>query len=84
MASKVALDKLDKKITALSDALAHLGKGTTLAELLRIIRKPGWTTPAELAFTVTIVDALATQVAALERLTSGLVKAASQVRASDG
>ncbi len=39
--------ELEKKVSALSDALAHLGKGTTLQELLRIIRFPGYTTPAE-------------------------------------
>ena len=80
MATKVQLDKLDKKISALSDALAKLGRGTTLAELLRIIRKPGWTTPAELGFATTIVDALQIQVNALDRLTAGLVKSAAQVR----
>ena len=36
--------ELDKKISALSDALAHLGQGTSLKELLRIIRFPGYTT----------------------------------------
>jgi len=80
MATKVQLDKLDKKVTDLSDALARLGRGTTLAELLKIIRRPGWTTPAELAFSLTIVDALQAQVAGVERLTNALVKAAAQVR----
>lgn len=80
MATKVQLDKLDKKITALSDALAKLGRGTTLQDLLKIIRKPGWTTPAELAFANTIVDALAVQVGALEKLTANLTKSAALVR----
>jgi len=56
---------LDKKITELSDALAHLGKGTDLKELIKIIRFPGYTTPAEFAFTVAILDSMQTQVAAL-------------------
>jgi hypothetical protein len=34
---------LDKKITELSDALAHLGKGTDLKDLIKIIRFPGYT-----------------------------------------
>ena len=41
---------LDKKISDLSDALAHLGKGTDLKELLRIIRFPGYTTLQNLLF----------------------------------
>jgi hypothetical protein len=40
---------IEKKVSALSDALAHLGKGTSLRELLKIIKFPGWTTPAEFA-----------------------------------
>ena len=80
MATKVQLDKLDKKITALSDALAKLGRGTTLQDLLKIIRKPGWTTPAELAFANTIVDALAVQVGALDKLAANLTRSAALVR----
>ena len=45
---KLEIRKFEKSITALSDALAHLGKGTDLRDLIMIIRKPGWTTPAEL------------------------------------
>jgi hypothetical protein len=56
---------LDKKINELSDTLAHLGKGTDLKELIKIIRFPGYTTPAEFAFTVAILDSMQTQVAAL-------------------
>jgi hypothetical protein len=56
---------LDKKITELSDALAHLGKGTDLKELIKIIRFPGYTTPAEFAFTVAMLDSMQAQVASL-------------------
>ena len=58
---------LDKKITDLSDALAKLGRGTTLQELLRIIRRPGYTTPAEFAFTVATVDNMAGHVSVLAK-----------------
>ena len=80
MATKIQLDKLDKKITALSDALAKLGRGTTLQELLKIIRRPGWTTPAEYGFATTIIDALQVQVTALDRLSTAMVKSAALVR----
>ena len=56
---------LDKKITELSDALAHLGKGSDLKELIKIIRFPGYTTPAEFAFSVAMLDSMQAQVAAL-------------------
>ncbi|MEO8655058.1 MAG: hypothetical protein ABI409_13115 [Ramlibacter sp.] len=70
---------LDKKITELSDALAHLGKGTDLKELIKIIRFPGWTTPAEFAFAVTIVDTMQTHVNAMAQLSTQFLAASKQV-----
>ena len=74
---------LDKKITELSDALAHLGKGTDLKELIKIIRFPGWTTPAEFAFAVTIVDTMQTHVNAMAHLSTQLLAASRQVGAKE-
>lgn len=73
--------ELDKKITALSDALAHLGKGTDLRELLRIIKNPGWTTPAEFAFATTILDSMHEQVNQLSKTSTKLLEASKQVSA---
>jgi len=70
---------LDKKITELSDALAHLGKGTDLKELLRIIRFPGYTTPAEFAFTLAMLDGIARQVEVINRMSKDLVSGANVV-----
>ncbi|WP_219132664.1 hypothetical protein [Janthinobacterium sp. UMAB-60] len=70
---------LEKKISALSDALAHLGKGTTLHELLRILRFPGYTTPAEFTFNVAILDTMLVQANALEKLGQDLLAGAKQV-----
>ena len=72
---------LDKQITALSDALAHLGRGTDLKELLRIIRFPGWTTPAEFLFATAILDGMQAQVAGLATQSAALLAAAKQVSA---
>lgn len=73
------IEVLDKKITALSDALAHLGQADSLKELLRIIRFPGYTTPAEFAFTVTVLDTMASQTRQLETMGEHLLAAAKQV-----
>ena len=70
---------LDKRSLALSDALAHLGKGTDLRELLRIIRLPGYTTPAELAFSVLALEAMQFHVDALAKLSPDLLKAGKLV-----
>jgi cephalosporin hydroxylase len=66
---------LGKKITELSDALAHLGKGTDLAELIKIIRYPGYTTPAEWGLHMVILDSMQTQVKVLAKLSSELLSA---------
>ena len=75
------LKKFEKSITALSDALAHLGKGTSLRDLILIIRKPGLTTPAELAFASSIVETMTAQVSQLERLQTNLLNASRMVGA---
>jgi hypothetical protein len=77
----IQLKNLGKKITELSDALARLGKGTDLKDLLRIIRNPGYTTPAELAFSHALVDSLAAQVSGLAKTQAALVAASKQVAA---
>lgn len=74
---------LDKKITELSDALAHLGKGTDLKELIRIIRFPGWTTPAEFAFAVGMIDAMQLHANALNNLSTQLLSASKLVSAKE-
>ena len=76
--------ELEKKITALSDALAHLGKGTTLQELLRIIRFPGYTTPAEFRFNSAILDAMQAQVSTLDKLGQDLLAGAKLVVGDKG
>ena len=70
---------LEKQITALSDALAHLGRGTSLAELLKIIRNPGWTTPAEFAFAIAILEAMRVHVSAIETLQKEMLAASKVV-----
>lgn len=70
---------LDKKITALSDALAHLGKGTDLKDLIKIIKFPGWTTPAEFAFAVALIDSMQFHANALSNMNTQLLAASKLV-----
>jgi hypothetical protein len=63
---------VEAKITALSAALANLGSGTTLADIIKLIHFPGYTTPAEFALTIAILDAMSAQVAALMKLQTEL------------
>ena len=70
---------LEKKVSALSDALAHLGNGTTLQEFLRILRFPGYTTPAEFTFNAAILDTMLVQANALEKLGQDMLAGAKKV-----
>ena len=70
---------MNEKVTALSTALADLGRGTSLRELLEIIRFPGYTTPAEFTLTVAIVDSIAAHVSALARLERDLLLGSKQI-----
>jgi hypothetical protein len=73
------IKELEQKITALSDSLAHLGRGTSLRELLKIIRFPGYTTPAEFAFTVAMLNTMQTHSNALAKMELDLLAAGKLV-----
>lgn len=77
------LKVLDKKITDLNDALNYLGKGTDLKELIKIIKFPGWTTPAEFAFAETIIDAMHNHVTSINSLNTKLLKASKLVASKE-
>src|SRR5690242_14369431 len=67
--------EVEAKVTALSNALATLGRGTTLAELLKLIHFPGYTTPAEFAITMAMLESMSAQVESLTRMQNELVAA---------
>ena len=76
---RAELKRFEKTVTELSDALAHLGRGTSLRELILIIKRPGWTTPAEFLMTSAILDSMQTHAGALVQLKQDLVKGAREV-----
>ena len=80
MPDKAELRRLEKRITALSSALAQLGRGTDLRKLIMVIRKPGWTTPAELRFANALIDGMLGQTAALAASKSALLQASAAVK----
>lgn len=78
---RVQIARLGKQIDALSKALAGLGKTDDLKELLRHIKQPGWTTPAELIFALGITESLIAQIGAIGALRGTLVKGGGAVTA---
>ena len=78
---QIDLKQLEKKVTALSDALAHLSTPDDWKHLLQILRRPGWTTPAEFAFASGILDGFQGHVAALATMKTQLMHASEAVAA---
>jgi hypothetical protein len=75
--------RLQKRITTLSNAITRLAKVDDLRELLLLIRRPGWTTPAEFAFAAGIADALIAQVEVVGRLKTALLRGSGEVGTSN-
>jgi hypothetical protein len=73
------IEKLAKQINALRDDVADLGDSDDLKSLLLIIRRPGWTSVAELAFARGVVESLRVQVQAVAGLKKSLVEACGLV-----
>jgi hypothetical protein len=74
---------VEAKVTALSAALANLGRGTTLADIIKLIHFPGYTTPAEFALTIAMLDAMHAQVDALTKMQSELLAATKMIVKSE-
>lgn len=74
------LQRLEKNVSLLQKLLSDLGNASSLAEFLKTIRRPGWTTPAEFRLVAGIVDSLTAQAKALQGLQRSLIGGARLVR----
>ncbi len=68
------VDQLEKQLKSLGGKLRKLADDQTITEMLKIIRRPGYTTPAEISFTGGIVNSLGAQVEAVIRLKQNLLE----------
>lgn len=82
MPNKTDIVRLEKQITALSDALAKLNTPDDWKRLILILRRPGWTTPAELIFVSAILQGMQAQAAALAGIKTQLLKGSEAVSAT--
>jgi hypothetical protein len=73
------ISRLAKRVDALSNALARLSNASDFRKLILLLRRPGWTTPAEFAFAMGIVESMTAQAKALGQLKSGLLKGSRAV-----
>lgn len=75
------LDGLEKKIGKLQrDWVKLAGRADSLEELIRIIRKKGWTTPAEFRLVQGHVDVLSKQVQVINQLHDSLMEGSELVK----
>ena len=79
MPPKNDIRRLEKKVTSISKALATLNSAADFRKLILEWRRPGWTTPAEFLFVVTILDSMEAQIGALADLKGGLLKGSKAV-----
>jgi hypothetical protein len=79
MATAEEIKRFEKQISALSNALAKLSSAEDFRELILILRRPGWTTPAEFRFASGIVASMTTQVKGLTALKADLIEGSKAV-----
>lgn len=65
--------RLEAGIKSLEQSLVALGDRTDFVELLKIIHRPGWTTPAEALLVSGVVDAMLAHVKVLTSLKQALL-----------
>ena len=75
------IGRLEKHISTVRERLEMAAQGDDFEELLRIIRRPGWTTPAEFRLVFEIVETIGQQVVVIEHLKTGLLEGSRQVAA---
>jgi hypothetical protein len=71
--------RLEKKITDVSKALANLNSADDLRKLILLIKKPGWTTPAEFIFALGVAETLLAQAKVVAATTDLLLKGSRAV-----
>jgi hypothetical protein len=71
--------QLDAQINALHTSLARLSSEEPLTELIQIVHRPGWTTVAEEAFFMGILEAMGSQTKTLSAMKQVLLSGAAKV-----
>jgi hypothetical protein len=76
------ISRLERQIKTLNSRLKKLAADDELAELLRHIHQPGWTTPAEFLLVSSILVSLEAQVESVAALKTNLLEGSRQISAA--
>jgi hypothetical protein len=71
--------QLEKNIEQVQVRLRTLANEDRFAELIRIIKNPGWTTPAEFHLVNTAVEIVGRQLEIVDQLSLGLLEGSQKV-----
>lgn len=73
--------QLEARMKKYQEVAVRLSNAKDTQEWFRTIRLPGWTTPAEFAFALGILESMVAQASALESLQGSLFEASRRVNA---
>jgi hypothetical protein len=76
------LNRIEAHLKELEALTKSFGSNDDVPELLRIIHRPGWTTPAETQLVIALTEATITSIKQATHLRQELVKCAKSVGAS--
>jgi hypothetical protein len=76
--------QLERSIEQVQVRLRTLVDEDRFAELIRVIKKPGWTTPAEFYLVNTTVEIAARQIEIIDQLSIGLLEGSQKVGVREG
>jgi len=73
--------QIETKVKDLTKNLAKLAHERDFEELIKVIKQPGWTTPAEFKLVTGVVDSMIAQTKALTDLKQVLIEGSRSVNA---
>jgi hypothetical protein len=74
--------RLEGQVKEFRKHLSELAAPAEYDEFLRIIHRPGWTTPAEYAFVSAILEGMVANVRGLAQMKTALLSASREVKAA--
>ena len=76
------VERLARGVKTLQDILTDLGKPADFEELVRIWRRPGWTTPAEFTLVAGTIDSMVTLTKHVAEMKQVLMRGSREVAES--
>ena len=79
--SEKSIQQVARKLSALKTNLRSVAEDDVYDQLLQIIHRPGWTTPAEIAFFETVLNSVDAHTRLISQLHKDLLRSSQLVEA---